>query len=71
MVTMLVAFTAPAMADDDHNWNDNHWNDNGWWNPWWWDNHFFNNPFFNDGGINQFSEQNVESGDATQTINVS
>src|SRR5919205_1569782 len=29
-----------------------------------------NNGFFDNGGIGQFSEQDVESGDATQNINV-
>ena len=66
MAAMLVAFAAPAMARDNH--NDNHHNNdnhNGF-------NNDFNNGFFNDfnNGVFQSSEQNVESGDSSQTFNV-
>jgi hypothetical protein len=57
MAVLLVAFAAPAMADDfNHHFFDN-------------PNHFFN-PFNNDNGIFQSSEQNVQSGDSSQTFNV-
>jgi hypothetical protein len=59
MVVMLVALAAPAMAKgNQNNWN---WN-NGF-------NHPFNNGF-NDNGVFQSSEQSVESGDSSQTFNV-
>jgi hypothetical protein len=66
-VAALMLAAAPAFADErsdwDHfcDWNDcNHFCD---WNDC---NHFFDN----NGGINQANEQEVESGDATQTFNV-
>ena len=61
MVSMLVAFAAPAMADDFHH---NHFFNNH--------DHFFN-PFFNDfnNGLFQTNEQQVESGDSSQSFNVS
>ncbi|MCA1737501.1 MAG: hypothetical protein LC740_01340 [Actinobacteria bacterium] len=64
MVAMMLSTTVPALADD---WNHN--GDNSW------DNHFFDNHFFdpfnNNDGITQTNEQEVQSGDATQTFNVS
>jgi hypothetical protein len=67
MLAMLVAFAAPAMANN-HNNNWNNWNNNWNWN------NGFNHPFFNNGfndnGVFQSSEQNVESGDSSQTFNV-
>ena len=75
MVAMMLSTTVPALAADwndsgDNSWTDwNHNGDNSW------DNHFFDNRFFdpfNDNeGINQTNEQEVQSGDATQTFNVS
>jgi hypothetical protein len=54
MAMLLVVSAAPAMADDFHR------------------DHFFNHHdhFFNDNGIFQSNEQEVESGDSTQTFNV-
>jgi hypothetical protein len=57
MAALLVAFAAPAMAKSNGNDNHNHSFDN-------------HNHFFNDNGIFQSSEQEVESGDSTQTFNV-
>jgi hypothetical protein len=64
MVVLLVAFAAPAMADDFHH---NHFFNNH--------DHFFNNHdhFFNDfnnNGVFQRNEQDVESGDSSQSFNV-
>jgi hypothetical protein len=69
-VFVLMAVSAvPAMAaDHGNNWN--RWNNNNW-NSW---NNGFNHPFnngFNDNGVSQSSDQNVESGDSSQTFNVS
>ena len=80
MVSMLTAMAGPAMANDFDRCRDlngpfvrcdgdlfqrvNDFNDG-----------FFFDPFFFDGfdnnGISQFNEQDVQSGDATQTFNVS
>jgi hypothetical protein len=56
MAMLLVAFAAPAMAND---FNHNHFFNNG-----------FNHPFFDNNGVFQSSEQQVESGDSSQTFNV-
>jgi hypothetical protein len=62
MAILLGAFAAPAMAQDN---NPNWWSwDN---NPNWWS---WNNGF-DDNGIFQSTEQEVESGDSSQTFNVS
>ena len=64
MAAMLVAFAAPAMADDDWDWNDRHYNDR------WWDNRF--DPFdFDDGFFFGDNEQSAESGDVDQSFDVS
>src|SRR4051812_7258322 len=55
MAALLVAFAAPAMAKSNGN-DHNHF-----------DNH---NHFFNNTGVFQASEQDVESGDSSQTFNV-
>ena len=84
MAAMLVAFAAPAMADDndDWNWNDDRHDNDSWWN-WndhndndsWWDNRFdrFDRDgfFFGEDGIDQEFEQESESGDVDQSFNVS
>src|SRR3954454_16286349 len=69
-VFVLMAVSAvPAMAaDHGNNWN--RWNNNNW-NSW---NNGFNHPFnngFNDNGVFQSSDQNVASGDSSQSFNVS
>ena len=77
MAAMLVAFAAPAMADDhwnDWDWNDRHDNDRWWWdwnerhdNDRWWDNRFD----FDDGFFFGDNEQSAESGDVDQDFDVS
>jgi hypothetical protein len=61
MAMLLVAFAAPAMAQGNNpNWSS--WNNNpNWWN---WNNGFNENSIF------QSSDQGVESGDSSQTLNV-
>jgi hypothetical protein len=61
MVAMLVAFAAPALADD-HRWNDNdwRWNDNRW-----------NDRFDFDDGFSQSTEQEADSGEVDQSFDVS
>jgi hypothetical protein len=76
-VSSLAALSGTAMADELNcrdawgNWIRcdgtyyapvNTWDDSGWWNPWWW---------WDGGGIVQSSEQEVESGDASQSFNIS
>ena len=48
MAAMLVAFAAPAMADDndDWNWNDDRHDNDSWWN--WNDDHNDNDSWWND-----------------------
>src|SRR3954447_4392108 len=61
MFVLMAVSAVPAMAAD-------HGNN---WNSW---NNGFNRPFnngFNDNGVSQSSDQNVESGDSSQTFNVS
>jgi hypothetical protein len=78
MAMMLVASAAPAMAlDNNPNWWDwNNHNNNGWWNnnPNWWDwNNHNNNGWWNNngnGGLTQSNEQEVQSGDSSQTFTV-
>ena len=81
MVAMLVAFAAPAMADDndDWNWNDDRHDSDSWWN-WnddhndndrWWDNRFDRDGFFGVDGIDQDLDQEAESGDVDQSFDVS
>jgi hypothetical protein len=77
MAAMLVAFAAPAMADDDWDWNDRHDNDRWWWD-WndrhdddrWWDNRF-DRFDFDDGFFFGDNEQSAESGDVDQDFDVS
>jgi hypothetical protein len=66
MATMLVAFAAPAMANDhnDWDWNDRHDNDR------WWDNRF-DRFDFDDGFFFGDNEQSAESGDVEQDFDVS
>ena len=66
MATMLVAFAAPAMANDhnDWDWNDRHDNDR------WWDNRF-DRFDFDDGFFLGDNEQSAESGDVDQDFDVS
>ena len=66
MATMLVAFAAPAMANDhnDWDWNDRHDNDR------WWDNRF-DRFDFDDGFFFGDNEQSAESGDVDQDFDVS
>ena len=66
MVAMLVAFAAPAMANDhnDWDWNDRHDNDR------WWDNRF-DRFDFDDGFFFGDNEQSAESGDVDQDFDVS
>jgi hypothetical protein len=64
MAAMLVAFAAPAMADDDWDWNDRHDNDR------WWDNRF-DRFDFDDGFFFGDNEQSAESGDVDQDFDVS
>src|SRR5829696_683438 len=84
MAAMLVAFAAPAMADDndDWNWNDDRHDSDSWWN-WnddhndndrWWDNRFDRfdrDGFFGVDGIDQDLDQEAESGDVDQSFDVS
>ena len=66
MATMLVAFAAPAMANDhnDWDWNDRHDNDR------WWDNRF-DRFDLDDGFFFGDNEQSAESGDVEQDFDVS
>ena len=66
MAAMLVAFAAPAMANDhnDWDWNDRHDNDR------WWDNRF-DRFDFDDGFFFGDNEQSAESGDVDQDFDVS
>jgi hypothetical protein len=59
MAMMLVVSVAPAMAADNNHNNDHFRFDR-----------FFFDPFFNGNGISQQNEQDVQSGDATQNIDV-
>ena len=84
MAAMLVVFAAPAMADDndDWNWNDDRHDNDSWWN-WndhndndsWWDNRFdrFDRDgfFFGEDGIDQDLDQDADSGDVDQSFDVS
>ena len=78
MTAMLVAFAAPAMANDhnDWDWNDRHDNDRWWdWNDRhdndrWWDNRF-DRFDFDDGFFFGDNEQSAESGDVDQSFDVS
>ena len=78
MAMMLVVSVAPAMAADNNHNNDNFrfdrfndFNDGFFFNPFFdrFDNRFFDNGF-NNNGISQQNEQDVQSGDATQNIDV-
>jgi hypothetical protein len=79
MAAMLVAFAAPAMANDhnDWDWNDRH-DDDRWWGDWndrhnndrWWDNRF-DRFDFDDGFFFGDNEQSAESGDVDQDFDVS
>ena len=66
MAAMLVAFAAPAMANDhnDWDWNDRHDNDR------WWDNRF-DRFDFDDGFFFGDNGQSAESGDVDQDFDVS
>jgi hypothetical protein len=66
MAAMLVAFAAPAMANDhnDWDWNDRHDNDR------WWDNRF-DRFDLDDGFFFGDNEQSAESGDVEQDFDVS
>src|ERR671933_2214631 len=79
MAMMLVVSVAPAMAADNNHNNDNFrfdrfndFNDGFFFNPFFdrFDNRFFDNGF-NNNGISQQNEQDVQSGDASQNIDVS
>jgi hypothetical protein len=70
MAAMLVAFAAPAMADD-WDWNDDHHDNDRWWDDRWWDNRFDNGFFFGGDGIDQSFDQDAESGDVDQSFDVS
>ncbi len=65
MAAMLVTFAAPAMADDDWDWND----DDSWWDNNWWNDHDGDDfdRFFFGGDV----EQDAESGDVDQDFDVS
>ncbi len=67
MAAMLVAFAAPAMANDhnDWDWNDRHDNDR------WWDNRFDRFDFDDRGFFFGDNEQEAESGDVDQSFDVS
>src|SRR5919199_96747 len=76
MAMMLVVSVAPAMAADNNHNNDNFrfdrfndFNDGFFFNPFFdrFDNRFFDNGF-NNNGISQQNEQDVQSGDASQSI---
>ena len=78
MAMMLVVSVAPAMAADNNHNNDNFrfdrfndFNDGFFFNPFFdrFDNRFFDNGF-NNNGISQQNEQDVQSGDASQSIDV-
>ena len=81
MAAMLVAFAAPAMADDwdDWEWNDRHHDDDVCWFLGVWvcddndrDRFDFDDGFFFGGGeIDQDFEQEAESGDVDQSLDVS
>jgi hypothetical protein len=66
MAAMLLAFAAPAMANDhnDWDWNDRHDNDR------WWDNRF-DRFDFDEGFFFGDNEQSAESGDVDQDFDVS
>jgi hypothetical protein len=78
MAAMLVAFAAPAMADDDWDWNDDRHDNDRWWWDWndrhdddrWWDNRF-DRFDFDDGFFFGDNEQSAESGDVDQDFDVS
>ena len=79
MAAMLVAFAAPAMADD-WDWNDDRHDSDRWWWDWnddrhdndrWWDNRFDNGFFFGGDEIDQDFDQEAESGDVDQSFDVS
>ena len=79
MAAMLVAFAAPAMADD-WDWNDYRHDSDRWWWDWnddrhdndrWWDNRFDNGFFFGGDEIDQDFDQEAESGDVDQSFDVS
>ena len=82
MATMLVAFAAPAMANDhnDWDWDDRHDDDSCWFWGFWVcddddddfdDDRFDNDNFFSGGdGFGDF-EQDAESGDIDQSFDVS
>jgi hypothetical protein len=69
MAAMLVTFAAPAMADDDWDWND----DDKWWDNNWWNDHDDDDfdRFFFGGDVDQDFEQEAESGDVDQDFDVS
>ncbi len=82
MAAMLVAFAAPAMADDwdDWEWNDRHHDDDVCWFLGVWvcedddrDRHDDSDDgfFFGGGEIDQEFEQEAESGDVDQSFDVS
>jgi hypothetical protein len=77
MAAMLVAFAAPALANDhnDWDWNDRHNNDRWWWdwndNDRWWDNRFDRFDFDDRGFFFGDNEQSAESGDVDQSFDVS
>jgi hypothetical protein len=66
MAAMLVAFAAPAMANDhnDWDWNDRHDNDR------WWDNRF-DRFEFDDGDFDNDFDQEADTGDIDQDFDVS
>ena len=66
MAAMLVAFAAPAMANDHNDWD---WNDR-YDNDRWWDNRF-DRFDFDDGFFFGDNEQSAESGDVDQDFDVS
>ena len=82
MLAMVVVAAVPALAASNGNgndwWNNNNNNNPNWWNnnnnnnPNWWNNNNNNNPFDpnGDGGVSQSNEQDVQSGDSSQTFTV-
>jgi hypothetical protein len=78
MAAMLVAFAAPAIADDDWDWNDDHHDNDRWWywnddrddNDRWWDHRFDHGFFFGGDGFGDF-DQEAESGDINQDFDAS
>ena len=66
MAAMLVAFAAPAMANDHNDWD---WNDR-YDNDRWWDNRF-DRFDFDDGFFFGDNEQSAESGNVDQDFDVS